>query len=124
MKVCEHTDVVSIDCSLWCPESQPNVLVPPPTTLPNALALCALDFVVEKDVRLLLESPLGLDRQLGRHGRSLVEDFRCVDVVDDSICVWRAKPSHARAKRNVVNHIGTSFVDALCYFRSSTDLGD
>lgn len=59
-------DVVSLNGSLGGPEAQTNVLVPSPSTLSGPGSL-DLDLGVLEDVRLLLESPLGLYSQFGRH---------------------------------------------------------
>lgn len=61
-----HTDVGALNGSLGSTESQTNVLVPSSATLSNSLAL-GLGLGVGENVRLLLESALRLDGQLGRH---------------------------------------------------------
>lgn len=63
----KHTYVGPLNRSLRGPESKSNVLVPSSSALANLLALRAFRFGVEEDVRLLLESPLGLHCQFGRH---------------------------------------------------------
>lgn len=68
-----RTNVGAVDGRAWCLEAQTNVLEPSSTTLANSLALRRLRLGVEKNVRLLLESALGLDSQLGGH----VCDCRC-----------------------------------------------
>lgn len=62
-----HTNVVSLNSSLWCSETQANILVPSSSTLSDSLAL-RLYFGVGEDVRLLQKRTLRLDGQLGRHG--------------------------------------------------------
>lgn len=62
-----HTNVGALDGGFGCPEAQSNVLIPSPTTLSDTLALAALGFGVEEDVRLLLESAFALDCKFGRH---------------------------------------------------------
>ncbi len=63
------TDVVSVDGECWSPESQSDVLVPSSSSRACAPALfgdvgC---FVVEEDVRLLLESALALHCEFSGH---------------------------------------------------------
>lgn len=60
-----HTDVAALNGGLGSTESQTNVLVPSSSVLSRAGSL-GLDLGVLEDVRLLLESALGLDCQLGR----------------------------------------------------------
>lgn len=67
-----HTDVVALDGGLRGTETQADILVPPPA-LGSLLAL-GLGLRVQEDVRLLLESALGLDGQLGRHGCGVVDE--------------------------------------------------
>ena len=62
-----HTNVGALDSGLGRPEAQSDVLIPSPTTLPDTLALAALSFGVEENVRLLLESAFALDCKFGRH---------------------------------------------------------
>jgi hypothetical protein len=75
------TNVVALDGSLGSPEAQTDVLVPSPATLSYTLGLAALALGVQEDMRLLLESALALDSQLGGHDRgdeqslSVVEGF-------------------------------------------------
>ena len=64
-----HTNVGALDSGLGRPEAQSDVLIPSPTTLSDTLALAALSFGVEEDVRLLLESAFALDCKFGRHDR-------------------------------------------------------
>lgn len=66
----ELTDVAARDSSLRGSEAQADILIPSSTSLADLLALCGpgLGLVVEKDVRLLLVSALGLDCQFGGHG--------------------------------------------------------
>lgn len=64
-----HTDVVALNGGLGGTEAQTNLLIPPPN-LASLLAL-GLGLRVQEDVRLLLESALRLDGQLGRHGCGL-----------------------------------------------------
>ena len=61
-----HTDVGTLNGGLWRSEAQTNIFEPSSTSL-AALALRRLGLVVEEDMRLLLESALGLDSQLGGH---------------------------------------------------------
>lgn len=63
----KHTYVGPLNCSLRRPKSKSNVLVPSSSALAHLLALRAFRFGVEEYVRLLLESPLGLHGQFGRH---------------------------------------------------------
>ena len=60
-----------LNCSLRCPEAQPDVLVPSPAALADFVGFGGAALVVEEDVRLLLESTLALHCQ-----------FRCHD------CEW------------------------------------
>lgn len=60
-----HTDVAALNGGLGSTESQTDVLVPSSSVLSRAGGL-GLDLGVLEDVRLLLESALGLDCQLGR----------------------------------------------------------
>lgn len=62
-----HTNVAALNGGLGSTESQTDVLVPSSATLSDSLAL-RLGLSVGEDVRLLLESTLRLDGQLGRHG--------------------------------------------------------
>jgi len=66
------TNVVALNGGLRGPETQTDVLVPSPATLAHALGLAALALGVEEDVRLLLESALGLDGQFGCHDCGVV----------------------------------------------------
>ena len=75
-----HTDVGSLNGSLWRLEAQTDILVPSSSTLSGSLRFDGTLLVIQEDVRLLLESALALDGQLGRHvccccdrGRSVVE---------------------------------------------------
>jgi len=61
-----HTNVVALNGGLWGLETQTNVLVPSASSLAGSRGL-DLDLGVEEDVRLLLESALGLDGQFGGH---------------------------------------------------------
>ena len=61
-----HTDVAALNGSLGGLKTQTNVLVPSPASLSDLLAL-GLGLRVQENVRLLLESALGLDGQLGGH---------------------------------------------------------
>lgn len=60
-----RTDVGTLNGVLGGTETQTDVLVPSAATLARAGALC-LGLGVLEDVRLLLESTLALDGQLGR----------------------------------------------------------
>lgn len=59
-------NIGSLNCSLWCSESQSYVLVPSSSTFSN-LARLGLRLAVEEDMRLLLESPFGLNSEFGCH---------------------------------------------------------
>lgn len=61
-----HTDVAALNGSLGGLKTQTNVLVPSPASLSDLLAL-GLGLRVQENVRLLQESALGLDGQLGGH---------------------------------------------------------
>ena len=61
----ERTDVAALNGGLGGTETQTDILVPSSATLARSGRL-GLSLGVEKDVRLLLESALGLDCQLGR----------------------------------------------------------
>lgn len=65
-----HTDVVSLNRGLGCPEAQSNVLVPSASSLADSARL-GLRLGVEEDVRLLLESALRLNSEFGGHGCGL-----------------------------------------------------
>jgi hypothetical protein len=52
-------NVAAFDSSLWCPETETNILVEP-STFAHALALSGLCFSVEEDMWLLLESAFAL----------------------------------------------------------------
>lgn len=60
-------DVAALNGGLGGAEAETDVLVPSPATLSRPGRL-DLDLGVLEDVRLLLESPLGLDSKFGRHG--------------------------------------------------------
>jgi hypothetical protein len=62
-----HTDVGALNRGLWCPEAQPDVLVPSSSILAGSARL-GLRLGVEEDVRLLLESALRLHGKFGGHG--------------------------------------------------------
>lgn len=66
-----RTDVGALNGGLRGTETQTNVLVPSAATLARAGALC-LGLGVLEDVRLLLESTLALDGQLGSPGKEYV----------------------------------------------------
>lgn len=57
-------DVLALNGSLGGTEAQTDILVPPATTLAGTLGLALGD---KRDMRLLLESALRLDGQLGSH---------------------------------------------------------
>ena len=63
----DRTNICAFDCSLRCPEAQPNVLVPSSPTLSDSGALSPLDFLINEDVRLFLVGALRLYCQFGRH---------------------------------------------------------
>ena len=62
-----HTDVVALNGGLGGLEAQTDILVPSAARLARASRL-RLGLGVLEDVRLLLESTLRLDGQLGGHG--------------------------------------------------------
>lgn len=62
-----RTNVVALNGGLGGTETQTNILVPSATVLAGSGAL-GLGLGVKEDVRLLLESTLRLDVQLGRPG--------------------------------------------------------
>lgn len=84
-----HTDVVALDGILGSTETKTDLLVPA-AGLANLLGL-SLALGVEEDVRLLLESALRLDGQLGGHGCGIflsteeagVEEIGGLDVVEN-----------------------------------------
>ena len=63
----QHTDICSLNSSLWCSEPQPNVLVPSSSTFTDLGAFRPLGLLVDEDVRLFLIGALRLHRQLCRH---------------------------------------------------------
>lgn len=65
-----HTDVVTLNRSLWCSEAQSNVLVPSSSTLSDAGLRLRLG--VQEDVRLLLERALRLHGEFGGHDCGVV----------------------------------------------------
>lgn len=71
-----HTDVGALNGVLGGTESQTDILVPAAAGA-NLLGL-GLGLRVKEDVRLLLESALGLDGQLGRHGCGVLVDGEAV----------------------------------------------
>lgn len=62
-----HTDVAALDGGQRGTETETDLLVPP-ASLISLLGGLGLGLGVQEDVRLLLESALGLDVQLGGHG--------------------------------------------------------
>lgn len=74
-----RTNVAAVDGSLGGTETKTNILVPSAAGLSRSGAL-GLDLRVLEDVRLLLESALGLDGQLGSPVKILIS-------IDDSIRV-------------------------------------
>lgn len=66
-----HTDVGALNGGLGGTETKTNLLVPA-AGLANLLGL-SLRLGVQEDVRLLLESALRLDGQLGRHSCGVVD---------------------------------------------------
>lgn len=60
-----RTDVAALNGSLGGTETQTNILIPSSATLARSGGL-GLGLGVKEDVRLLLESTLRLDSQLGR----------------------------------------------------------
>lgn len=113
---CIRTDVAALNGSLGRPEAQTNVLIPSAATLAS-LAGLGLRLGVKEDVRLLLESALRLDGQLGRHGcdmvsllGGIVEEERWLKVVGRSVtiqnsrwCVWWSPKSNVWAGREDAN---------------------
>jgi hypothetical protein len=69
-----HTDVAALNGSLGGTETQTNILIPSSAALARSGRL-GLDLGVLEDMRLLLESTLRLDGQLGRPALPLVFDF-------------------------------------------------
>lgn len=63
---CRHTNVGSLNGGLWGPEPKTNILIPSASSLASSRRL-GLDLGVKEDMRLLLESALGLDGQFGGH---------------------------------------------------------
>lgn len=61
------TDISPLNGVLGSLETQANILVPSPSSLTDP-AVRGTGLIGEKDVGLLLESPLGLDGQFGGHG--------------------------------------------------------
>ena len=66
-----HTNVVTLNRSLWCSEAQSNVLVPSSSTLSDTGLRLRLG--VQEDVRLLLERALRLHGEFGGHDCGVVE---------------------------------------------------
>lgn len=62
-----HTNVFALDGVPRRAETQADILVPSPAALAHGSGLCCAALVAGEDVRLLLESALALDRQLGGH---------------------------------------------------------
>ena len=62
-----RTDVASLNRSLWCAETQSNVLVPSSASFSDGGGL-RLGLGVQEDMGLLLVSALALDGQFGGHG--------------------------------------------------------
>ena len=71
-----HTDVGALNGVLGGTEAQTDILVPAAVGA-NLLGL-GLGLRVKEDVRLLLESALRLDGQLGRHGCGVLVDGEAV----------------------------------------------
>lgn len=70
-----HTYVSALNRSLWCFESQPNVLVPSSPSFADFGALRPLSFLIDEDVWLLLIGALRLDSQFSRHDCGSVVAF-------------------------------------------------
>jgi hypothetical protein len=70
----ERTDVAALNGGLGGSETQTDVLVPSSATLARSGAL-GLGLRVLEDVRLLLESTLRLDGQLGRPDAKVSDSF-------------------------------------------------
>ena len=77
-----RTDVAALNGGLGGTETQTDVLVPSATTLARTSAL-RLDLGVLEDVRLLLESTLRLDGQLGRP-TTLGQHFGSAVLLDEA----------------------------------------
>lgn len=78
------TNVVALNGVLGGPEAETDVLHPSPATLSSSLGLAALLLGVLEDVRLLLESALALDGQLGRHDCCAGQSFEA----GDDVCIF------------------------------------
>lgn len=74
LKSVERTDVAALNGGLGGSETQTDVLVPSSATLARSGAL-GLGLRVLEDVRLLLESTLRLDGQLGRPDAKVSDSF-------------------------------------------------
>jgi hypothetical protein len=70
-----QTDVRALNGGLGGLESQTDILVPSPSSLSNS-ALRGTDLLGGEDVRLLLESALGLDGKLSGHGCEWISSLR------------------------------------------------
>lgn len=68
-------NVFSVDSSLGGLETQTDILIPSSAVLARPSAT-GLDLMVEKDVRLLLESLFALDGKFGSHGCGLADSSR------------------------------------------------
>ena len=75
-----HTNVVTLNRRLWCPETQSNVLVPSSSTLSNAGLRLRLG--VQEDVRLLLERTLRLHGEFGGHDCGALVEVAVVESRD------------------------------------------
>jgi len=60
-------DIVSLNGSFWCSETQTDIFVPSSTSLSDFSGLWRFRLGIEEDVRLLLVGALRLDCQFGRH---------------------------------------------------------
>jgi hypothetical protein len=79
-----HTDVVALNGGLGGTETETDILVPA-AGLTSLLGL-GLRLRVLEDVRLLLESALGLDGQLGRHGCGVCRRGSVVELGEKLAC--------------------------------------
>lgn len=79
-----HTDVGALNGGLGGTETETDILVPA-ASLASLLRL-GLRLRVLEDVRLLLESALGLDVQLGRHGCGVCRLGSVVELGEKLAC--------------------------------------
>jgi hypothetical protein len=84
-KLIARTDVAALNGGLGGSETQTDVLVPSSATLARSGGL-GLGLRVLEDVRLLLESTLRLDGQLGRPDGEVSDSFVYIDIVYSFRC--------------------------------------